>query len=178
MHNFYLDKTNTFNCHVEVQGADIKTSKSRLLMETKDGSIILFNGTLKSNGECNIEIDNLKKYLKEEEEGKISLEIIVEDTIFTPYESEFITNVSKKVKISEIKSTENIKENSQPKISVKVNINEPDPNPSYINEFKKFINMAPEKDFNSLLEFYIKKRFPNKPEKVLKEIKENLKSIK
>jgi hypothetical protein len=178
MHTFYLDKNNIFECQIEIEGADINKSKSRLLLENEDGSILLFNGTLDNQGNCNIKLDNIKSYLKENNKGKISLEVIVEDTIFTPYESNFNIDVAKKVTVSEVKKNDII-ENTQPKITVKVK--EKNPFEQYINEFKEINNKAKlssKYNFDKILELYLKKKFINKPQELIKEVKENLQKIK
>ena len=37
MHTFYLDKKNTFECQIDIEGASITGSKARLVLENKDG---------------------------------------------------------------------------------------------------------------------------------------------
>jgi len=123
MHILYTDQDNTFNCQVEISGADSSKSTARLVIETKDNINLLFTGKLSSNGECEIPLEGVKKFLKENENGNLKLEIIVEDNIFTPWESEYFVKASKKVTVKEVKSNEKPQINNSPKINVTIKSN-------------------------------------------------------
>jgi len=117
----FLDKPELFTCQVSVDGADINKTEARLVIESEDW-IIMFNGDIKKNGQCEI---NMKKMsiLKEGTIGKIRLEIIAEGSLFIPWEDDFKAKLSKKVSVS-VNENKNIKK-PQPKNiapSVKVNI--------------------------------------------------------
>ena len=77
---------------------------------------ISFNGKISSNGKCEIPIKKLKGLIDEDTIGNIRLEIIAEDTFFTPWESEFEVDASKKVQV-EVKSQKN-----KPILETKVNV--------------------------------------------------------
>ena len=79
-----------------------KKSKARLVVETQDYSL-LFNGTISNSGKCEIPIKKLKGLIDEDITGNIRLEVIAEDTFFTPWESDFEVETSKKVTV-EVKS--------------------------------------------------------------------------
>ena len=85
-YKLYTDKIENFEAQVSIQGASLKKSKARLVVESDDFNL-LFN-------------------------GKIKLEVIAEDTYFVPWESEFKVQASKKVTV-EVKSQSDrvIKEN-------------------------------------------------------------------
>ena len=115
MYKLFTDKTELFECDIKLQGASLKKSKARLVVETPDYSL-LFNGKISSNGKCEIPIKKLKGLIDEDTIGNIRLEIIAEDTFFTPWESEFEVDASKKVQV-EVKSQKN-----KPILETKVNV--------------------------------------------------------
>ena len=102
MYKLFTDKTELFECSISLQGASLKKSKARLVVETQDYSL-LFNGTISKGGKCEIPIRKLKGLIDEDTTGNIRLEVIAEDTFFTPWESDFEVDTSKKVTV-EVKS--------------------------------------------------------------------------
>jgi len=176
MHFLYTDQNNTFNCQVEIEGADSSKSHTRLIIETHEGTNLLYEGTLSSNGECDIPLNNIKKFLKENESGKLKLEVIVEDSIFTPWESDYFVKASKKVKVTEVKSNENVYTQSQPKINVKVTTPK---NSDMVDFHLKQLNTLTEsvdgktanKDLNKIFEFYKKKKMKGETSEIISEIK-------
>ena len=102
MYKLFTDKSELFECDIKLQGASLKKSKARLVVETSDYSL-LFNGSISSNGKCEIPIKKLKGLIDEATSGNIRLEVIAEDTFFTPWESDFEVETSKKVTV-EVKS--------------------------------------------------------------------------
>ena len=102
MYKLFTDKTELFECSIKLQGASLKKSKARLVVETPDYSL-LFNGTISKSGKCEIPIKKLKGLIDEDISGNIRLEVIAEDTFFTPWKSEFEVETSKKVTV-EVKS--------------------------------------------------------------------------
>jgi len=99
MYKIFLDKSKTFQCNVDIEGASLNESQARLFLET-DNYSLTFKGEISSDGVVKIPISKLKGVLEENEKGKISLEIIAEDTIFVPWEGEYETDISKKVAVS------------------------------------------------------------------------------
>ena len=102
MYKLFTDKTELFECNISLQGASLKKSKARLVVETQDYSL-MFNGSISKGGKCEIPIRKLKGLIDEDTTGNIRLEVIAEDTFFTPWESDFEVETSKKVTV-EVKS--------------------------------------------------------------------------
>ena len=102
MYKLFTDKSELFECDIKLQGASLKKSKARLVVETSDYSL-MFNGSISNSGKCEIPIKKLKGLIDEDITGNIRLEVIAEDTFFTPWESDFEVETSKKVTV-EVKS--------------------------------------------------------------------------
>jgi len=117
MYKLFTDKPEVFECNIKLEGASLKNSQARLIIETEDINL-LFNGTITSDGKCTIPIKKLRGLLESNTEGQIKLEVIAEDTYFTPWKSSFQVEASKKLTV-EVKSqdVELIMENA-PKIQV------------------------------------------------------------
>ena len=120
MYKLFTDKTELFECSISLQGASLKKSKARLVVETQDYSL-LFNGTISKGGKCEIPIRKLKGLIDEDTSGNIRLEVIAEDTFFTPWESDFEVETSKKVTV-EVKNQTTKKPIVEAKVKVKENI--------------------------------------------------------
>ena len=102
MYKLFTDKSELFECDIKLQGASLKKSKARLVVETSDYAL-MFNGSISNSGKCEIPIKKLKGLIEEDTTGNIRLEVIAEDTFFTPWESDFEVETSKKVTV-EVKS--------------------------------------------------------------------------
>jgi TusA-related sulfurtransferase len=105
MYTLYTDKQELFECSISLEGASVKNSKVRLVVEA-DNLNLLFNGTIDSSGKCTVPIRKLKNLLEESTKGKIKLEVIADDTYFTPWESDFEVETARKVTV-EVKSQTN-----------------------------------------------------------------------
>ena len=123
MYKLFTDKSELFECDIKLEGASLSKSKARLVVETSDYSL-LFNGEINSNGKCEIPIRKLKGLIDESTTGNIRLEVIAEDTFFTPWESDFEVDASKKVTV-EVKSQEDKKPIVETKVKVKVKEEKP-----------------------------------------------------
>ena len=123
MYKLFTDKTELFECSISLQGTSLKKSKARLVVETSDYSL-LFNGSISSGGKCEIPIRKLKGLIDENTSGNIRLEVIAEDTFFTPWESDFEVDASKKVTV-EVKSQTTKKPIVETKVRVKVKNEKP-----------------------------------------------------
>tara|TARA_R110001592_G_C13118318_1_gene745598 strand:+ start:535 stop:1101 length:567 start_codon:yes stop_codon:yes gene_type:complete len=122
MYKLFTDKSELFECDINLTGASYKKTTARLVVETPEFSL-MFNGTVGSNGECKVPIKKLKGLIDESISGNVKLEVIAEDTYFIPWESTFEVEQSKKVTV-EVKSQKNkqLVESTEPKITVsKVN---------------------------------------------------------
>ena len=118
MYKLFTDKSELFECDIKLEGASLSKSKARLVVETQDYSL-LFNGSISSGGKCEIPIRKLKGLIDENTSGNIRLEVIAEDTFFTPWESDFEVDASKKVTV-EVKSQTTKKPIVETKVRVKV----------------------------------------------------------
>ena len=113
MYKLFTDKAELFECDIKIEGASLSNSTARLVVETNDYSL-MFNGSITSDGKCKVPIKKLKGLIDESSKGNIKLEVIAEDTYFTPWNSQFEIQSSKKVTV-EVKSQSNkkvIKENT------------------------------------------------------------------
>ena len=102
MYKLFTDKVELFECDVKLEGASLKNSVARIVIESEDVNL-LFNGEITSEGKCKIPIKKLRGLLGENTKGTLKLEIIAEDTYFVPWTSEFAVQAAKKVTV-EIKS--------------------------------------------------------------------------
>jgi len=118
MYKLFTDKAELFECSISLQGASLKKSKARLVVETPEYSL-LFKGSISKGGKCEIPIRKLKGLIDEDTKGNIRLEVIAEDTFFTPWESDFEVDASKKVTV-EVKSQTTKKPIVEAKVKVKV----------------------------------------------------------
>ena len=123
MYKLFTDKSELFECDIKLEGASLSKSSARLVVETSDYSL-LFNGSISSGGKCEIPIRKLKGLIDENTTGNIRLEVIAEDTFFTPWESDFEVDVSKKVTV-EVKSQQTKKPIVETKVKVKVKNEKP-----------------------------------------------------
>jgi hypothetical protein len=116
MYKIYLDQNKTFECDIKVEGADTSKSEARLVLETKD-FFITFKGKIQ-DGKVKIPINKLKGILGENYQGNIALEVIAEDTFFTPWSSTYETDKLRKVEVSFNDDSKLIKETIKPAVSV------------------------------------------------------------
>ena len=117
MYKLFTDKTELFECSISLQGASLKESRARLVVETPDYSL-LFKGNISKSGKCEIPIKKLKGLIDEDTTGNIRLEVIAEDTFFTPWESDFEVETSKKVTV-EVKTQTTKKPIVEAKVKIK-----------------------------------------------------------
>ena len=181
MYKIFLDKSKMFQCNVDIEGAALDKSKARLLIETENFSLA-FNGDIKRNGDVKIPINKLKGFINEEDSGKISLEVIAEDTIFVPWETEYTASLSKKV---EVKILESLNEEElveeKPKMSFSIVPDEFD-TAQHLSEIEKILEkhnvqkknlLENKKVFNKLVEKYCSLNYINNANNV-KSIKTDL----
>ena len=104
-YKLYTDKKEIFECKITLEGASLKDATSRMVVNTPDLKL-MFEGTIDNQGNCKVPIRKLRGLLGENDKGIIKLEVIAEDTYFLPWESDFIVNTSKKIKV-EVKGQQN-----------------------------------------------------------------------
>lgn len=98
MYKFFKDKTENFECSINIEGASLNNAKARLILENEEFSLV-FDGTIDKMGKCIIPVKKLK-ILSEDLRGKLKLEVIVDDdTYFLPYEDNFTIGLSKKLTV-------------------------------------------------------------------------------
>ena len=184
MYKLFTDKTELFECNISLQGASLKKSKARLVVETQDYSL-LFNGSINSNGKCEIPIRKLKGLIDEDTSGNIRLEVIAEDTFFTPWQSDFEVETSKKVTV-EVKTQTAQKPILEAKATVKpqqVTISE---KKHVVNLFKLLIkedinidNISYKRNkLNNIVATYLKENTVNNTEKIINGVLKILESKK
>ena len=184
MYKLFTDKTELFECNISLQGASLKKSKARLVVETQDYSL-LFNGSINSNGKCEIPIRKLKGLIDEDTNGSIRLEVIAEDTFFTPWQSDFEVETSKKVTV-EVKTQTTQKPILEAKATVKpqqVTISEKE---HVVNLFKLLIkedinidNISYKRNkLNNIVATYLKENTVNNTEKIINGVLKILESKK
>ena len=136
-YKLYTDKQETFECDLFLEGADLKNSSARIIVESNDLTL-MFKGKIDEKGNCKVPIKKLKGLLDENTTGDIKLEVIAEDTLIEPWQSDFVVSTSKKVTV-EVKSQGNkkpIKEvSSKPRVKIKSVKNYSNP----INEMVKIL---------------------------------------
>ena len=125
MYKLYTDKAELFECDIKIEGASLNKSTARIVVETSDYSL-MFNGKISKDGKCEIPIRKLKGLIDENTTGNIRLEVIAEDTYFTPWKSDFDVQASKQVtvEVRSQKSPNIIKENNVQVSNVKQQITE------------------------------------------------------
>ena len=168
MYKLFTDKSELFECDIKLQGASLKKSKARLVVETQDYSL-MFNGSISTSGKCEIPIRKLKGLIDEETTGKIRLEVIAEDTFFTPWETDFEVETSKKITV-EVKT----QTPKKPIIEAKVKITDSEQK-HVINLFKLLVkedinikNIQYKRNkLNNIVATYLKENAVNNNKKII-----------
>lgn len=103
-YTIYLDKDETFECEATIRNASYKNSSARLIVEGEDTSIV-FVGTVEKNKiHVPIKSSTINKLFTENDSAKIKLEVIVENTIVQPWNSDVVFDKYNKVEITEVKN--------------------------------------------------------------------------
>ena len=184
MYKLFTDKTELFECNISLQGASLKKSKARLVVETQDYSL-LFNGSINSNGKCEIPIRKLKGLIDEDTNGSIRLEVIAEDTFFTPWQSDFEVETSKKVTV-EVKTQTTQKPILEAKATIKPQQVTKSEKTHVVNLFKLLIkedinidNISYKRNkLNNIVATYLKENTVNNTEKIINGVLKILESKK
>lgn len=137
MFKLYTDKNNTFKCKVLIEGANESTTIARLVIEGESHNL-MFDGKLKE-GVCEVNIGKFKNFDNFKSKGSIKLEVIADDTYFTPWKSEYKVEQSKTVVV------EVLEDKKVPKALVEV------VDVSYIDNTSKVKADAGEEIYNLLL---------------------------
>jgi hypothetical protein len=184
MYKLFTDKSELFECDIKLQGASLKKSKARLVVETSDYAL-MFNGSISTSGKCEIPIKKLKGLIEEDTTGNIRLEVIAEDTYFTPWESEFEVETSKKVTV-EVKSQTFKKPIVEAKVKVKGNTITESEHRHVINLLKLLVNeninikniSYKRNKLNNIVATYLKENTVKNTEKVINGVLKKLQKKK
>lgn len=106
MYKIYLDKWDGFKCKIQLEGATLKNAIPRLILESNNRNL-MFYGNINPMGECIIPITDIHNIFKENDTGKIKLEVIADDTYFNPWNDKFITDIFTKIKVEVIEDKYN-----------------------------------------------------------------------
>jgi hypothetical protein len=117
MYKLYTDKIENFEAKIKLEGASLKKSKARLVVEA-DGFDIMFKGTISESGKVNIPVKRLRGLIDESTEGTIRLEVIAEDTYFIPWESKFKVKQSKKITVEVITQKKQLLQKSKDTVNI------------------------------------------------------------
>lgn len=120
MYKLFSDRQELFEAKLKIAGAKFENTSCRIIVESNDWNLV-FNGSITKDGNCTVPIKKLKSILPSGTEGQMRLEVVAEDTLFVPWESEFKIEESKSVKV-EVKSqgSDSVIQESKPKISISV----------------------------------------------------------
>ena len=113
-YSLFTDKTNKFNCNIEIEWTSLAKSKVRLVVET-DEMTYMFNGSIENTGLCEVNIPKTKNFLSEGTKGNMRLEVIADDVYFEPWSSDFSVKTQKKVNVVVQEQVED-----KPKLKVQV----------------------------------------------------------
>lgn len=100
MYTIQLDSSKIFECTLKLKGVNIKNTKVNLVIESNEFDIKC-RGQIQEDGKVSIPIRKLKGIINENTQGKFYLEVIADDTYFIPFNSEYVTELSKQINIAE-----------------------------------------------------------------------------
>lgn len=110
----HKNKGEIFKCQFKIDGAEIKDTVVRLCLEFDNNKNMFFYGNLSENGECIIEIPELREL--KEKEGKLTVEAIADSVYFKLYEANAEFKNSVEVSMAKMPVTQE----SVPKMEVKL----------------------------------------------------------
>lgn len=123
-HIIHKDRGETFNCHFKIDGANIKDTIVRLCLEFDNNKNLFFNGVLKENGDCVVEIPKLKEV--NEKEGKLTIEAIADSVYFKLYEAD--VEFKKSIEVSMVEtpvSNESVSQTTKVQLGISQEIKKP-----------------------------------------------------
>lgn len=97
VYKLYRDREETFECNISVEGASLASAVARIIVDTNTINLI-FYGKLYKDGRCLVPLQKMTMY-PEGTRGQIRLEVIVDDTVFSPWESACVVEGAKKVTV-------------------------------------------------------------------------------
>lgn len=105
LYKLYRDREESFECNVSVEGATLASAQVRLIVDTSIVNLV-FYGKLYKDGRCIVPLKKMT-LIPEGTRGQIRLEVIVDDTMFVPWESNCVIEGAKKVSV-DIKQKKNV----------------------------------------------------------------------
>ena len=96
-YKIYKDKDDVFEAHISIEGSTLNLITARLILEAEPWNIML-KGRVYNDGRCLVPLKKMAIY-PENTTGKISLEVIVDGSIFVLWEETFIVEGYKKVTV-------------------------------------------------------------------------------
>lgn len=121
-YKLFFDKPTLFECKLELDGADLNESTVRLIAENSKKSFV-FKGNLDKKGNCSINIPKLRGFFENEDVGELTLEVIVEDSYFSPWKTPFVVETNKKLTV-EVKETQPTQVKPVMKVTVKESVSQ------------------------------------------------------
>lgn len=97
LYKIYRDKEENFECNISIQGAKLSNSQVRLIFDHELCNLV-FYGKVYKDGKCLVPLKKMSLY-PEGSTGRVKLEVIVDDTVFVPWEETFIVEGAKKVTV-------------------------------------------------------------------------------
>lgn len=97
LYKLYRDREESFECNISVEGASLSSAQVRLIVDTNLINLV-FYGKLYKDGRCLVPLKKMTM-LPEGTRGQIRLEVVVDDTLFSPWESSCIVEGAKKVSV-------------------------------------------------------------------------------
>ena len=150
MYKIFLDKIDNFKCNIRLEGASLSNAKPRLILESNNKNLI-FYGDVDSKGACIIPITGIKGIFKESDTGNIKLEVIADDTYFNPWNDEFITDISKKIKVEVTQTQAEIIEDKSDKKKMVVEIEDKPKIKKPLKQRKKVKTITEKETFTPLV---------------------------
>ena len=96
-YKLYRDREETFECNISVTGASLLTTQVRLIFDTTSINVV-FYGKLYKDGKCLVPLQKMIMF-PEGTRGQLRLEVVVDDTMFVPWESSCIVEGAKRVTV-------------------------------------------------------------------------------
>lgn len=160
-YKLFTDKSNNFQCKLELEGASLNSATVRLVIEGKSRKY-LYEGTVGDDGFCRVPVERLNEIFSTGDHGMMKLEVIADDAYFVPWESAYDIDTSKKVRVEVVTPTETPK---KPQVTVQIQQEVQQP-PVKAVEPKKL--SGKEQEFNKLVEYMQRKIHATKisPQKV------------
>lgn len=101
-YKIYRDKDEVVEFKIGVTGVTLTQASARITLDADPWNVV-FHGKIYSDGRCVIPLRKMTLY-PEGTTGKITLEVILDGQLFTPWEETFIVEGHKKVNVELVKN--------------------------------------------------------------------------